>query len=287
MISIGQIIDQSWHIYKNNFGPFISVAGWLLISAAINVVALSLHAPASSLLTERALTTSENIGAVLLLLNNFIITPLIGIWVVAVLVRLIKAVSDKKRSTLKMITKEGTKLFWPLVIVSLLYSLVLFATLLFLVPGFFFLFAGAGISLVGGTISMIGTLLLIIGIVLATIFIFIWGVRFFLSSFALLVDNFRGRDALRESYRLVQGRFWEVFFRLLIPKLLFLLLFGIILYVFINIGNVFAAGVSGLNIDLHVRLNTIVTSSLIAIITILVNPLIYIADYLIYKDLRS
>lgn len=285
-ISVGEIIDKSWHYYKNHFGELMSVSGWLLVAAVVNVIALAFYPSASVVLSERAYTTPETIGVFMLIISNFVVTPLIGIWVTATLVRLIDAIISGRETTLKKVVQEGKKYFWPFLLVSILFSLVIFATLLFLTPGFLFIWAGS--TLTGATsVAMIGTFLLIIGTVVASVLAVLWGIRFFFYTFTLLVDNHRGRDSLKESNRLVKGNFWDVVVRLVIPKLLFFIVFAFGLFVAITIANVVVSGAAGLNIDLQVRLNTIVTGVLVLIQAVLINPIILIADYLIYKDLKK
>ena len=285
LISVGTIIDKSWHYYKNHFGELLSVSGWLLLVAGINVVALTFFPSATTILSERPYGIEENFGTILLMLNNFIFTPLLGVWVTATLVRLIDTIVSGRNTTLKAVMKEGNKRFLSFLLVSVLFSLVLIATLLFLVPGIFFLLVGNSLSGIGATVAMIGTLLLIVGVVALTVTAVLWGVRFFFATYTLLIDNHKGRDALKASYRLVHGHFWNVVVRLVLPKALFFLVFAFGLFIANTLATMIISGVAGLNIDLQLRLTTIVTGVLVMIQAILINPIVLIADYLIYKDL--
>lgn len=284
-ISVGEIIDKSWHYYKLHFGELMSISGWLLVAAVLNIIALAFYPSASILLSERPYGAAETFGTVLLIINSFMVTPILGLWITASLVRLIDAIVSGRKTTLKDAMKEGKKYFWSFLLVSVLFSLVILATMLFLVPGVFFLLVGNGLSGVGASLAMIGTLLLLIGIGVATVMAILWGVRFFFSTYTLLVDGHRGRAAMKTSYRLVHGNFWDVFVRLALPKALFFIVFAFGLFVVNTLASMIVSGAAGLNIDLQVRLTTIVTGVLVLLQTILINPIILIADYLIYKDM--
>jgi len=284
-ISVGEIIDKSWHIYKQHFGEFMSVSGWLLAVAVLNIVALALYPSATVVLSARPYGAAETFGTILLILNNFLVAPLLGIWITATLVRLIDTIVSGSQKSLKTVMKDGRKFFWPFLLVSVLFSLVILATMLFLLPGIFFTLVGRGLSGMGTLVAMIGALLLIIGIVLSAVMAILWGVRFFFSTYTLLVDGHRGRTALKASYRLVHGNFWEILVRLVLPKALFFIVFAFGLFIVNTIASMVISGAAGLNIDLQVRLTTIVTGVLVLIQTVLINPIILVSDYLIYKDM--
>lgn len=280
LISVGTIIDKSWHTYKTHFGSFISISGWMLLVAILNIIGFIFYPTASTLLSGETYTGREIFGTVLLMLNNFIFIPLLSIWVTASLVRLIDAIFSGRTVTLKAIMKEGRAFFGPFLLVSVLFSLVILSTFLFLVPGLFFIFMG------NTTISIIGTLLLIIGLVLTCVCLCLWGVRFFFSTFTTLVDKQHGRKALQASEKLVRGHYWDVVVRLVLPKILFFVVFAIALHIARTIADTIIISSTGLDIDLQIRLKTIIFGLLVLIQTILINPLILIADFLIFKDLH-
>jgi hypothetical protein len=285
-ISVGEIIDKSWHYYKKHFGELMSVSGWIMLAAVVNVVALALYPSASIILSEREYTAFETAGVILVIISNFIVTPIICIWITATLVRLIDAVISGRSTTLKNVMKEGKRYFWSYVVASILFGLAICAAMLFLVPGLLFTVAGAiWPKLIA--VSMIGSMLMIIGLVASTVCVIIYCVRLFFYTYTLIVDNHKGVASLKESSKLVKGNFWEVLVRLVIPKILFFVICAAILFVFVTIADVITAGVAGLNVDLQVRLNTIVTSVLVLVQAALINPILLIADYLIYKNLTK
>lgn len=286
LISVGTIIDKSWHTYRTHFGMLMSISGWMLLAVIINIVGFIFYPTASTLLSGEAYTGWETFGTILILLNNLIFIPLLSIWVTASLVRLIDAIMTERRVTLKTVMQEGKGLFGPFLVVSVLFSLVLLATFLFLVPGFLFIFIG-NILITSTAVSVIGSLLFIIGIVLAVFFACLWSVRFFFSTYTTLVDKQRGSKALQASSDLVRGRYWEVVVRILLPKILFFVVFAIFLYFARYIADTIITSSTGLNIDLQVRLKTIVFGVLILLQAILINPIVLIADFLIYKDLHD
>lgn len=285
LISVGQLIDHSWEYYKKHFLAFMSIASWLLIPAAIGIIALILYPSATSLVSDTDLTFIEGVGIFFWALNTFVITPIIGLWVFISLIRLSYSMITDTPISLHKLPKESWKNIWPFVYVSFLMIAVVAASLLFIAPGLL-------LSILGGTkeiglIAGIGTILSVIGILLAVFYGLRWLVYYAFTQYAFVVDNQRGVNALKKSKFYVRGHFLATVVRLILPKIIFLiiaLVFESILTFIIN--TVVGYGV-GLDIDLRIRIMSVLSLLAVSLITILFNPLIIIVDTLLFKSLKE
>ena len=222
LLSVGHIIDHAWEHYKKYFLSLMSIAAWLLLPTLIGIIALALYPSATTILSERDLTVVEMIGSGLWIVNSFIITPIIGIWIFICLTRLIHGQLEQKHLPLQTISKAGWKLFLPSIWVGILVTLIALASFLFMAPGFLLnaLASTKDLSVLGN-ISMI---LILIGIALSVFFIVRWMVHYALAEYALIIDEKRGTLALTHSRILVEGRFFAVLGRLIVPNMVFLLI---------------------------------------------------------------
>lgn len=286
LISIGRLIDESWEVYKAHFQDFLSISSWLLLLAILYVLSLALYPSASTLWFSNELLTSENIGVFLFVFTNYVIAPLLGLWVVIALARQARTFLQGRTITPKRAHEETKPLFIPTLIVSLMVSfLLVVAILIGLGPSI--LLAGIGTLVNSITLVGIGNMLIIVGLLVAIVLLFKWMVEYYLSPIATIVDGIFGKKALIQSRQLTRGRFWSVFLRLLIPKLVFII-FGVFLMLIIAyVMEIFLDVVSGLNLDLELRIKTIVESVFPIVIAALINPLIIIADVMLYRALKG
>lgn len=286
LISIGRLIDESWEIYKKHFQDFISISSWLLLLAILYVLSLALYPSASTLWFSNELSISENIGVFLFVFTNYVIAPLLGLWVLIALARQARIFLQNKTITTKRVHEETKPLFIPTLIVSLMVSfLLVVAILIGLGPSI--LLAGIGTLINNITLVGIGNILIVIGLFVAIILLFKWMIEYYLAPTATIVDGIQGKKALIQSRQLTKGRFWGVFLRLLIPKLVFII-FGIFLMLIVAyVMEILLDVVSGLNLDLELRIKTIVESTFPIIIAALINPLIVIADVMLYRALKG
>jgi len=250
MISVGQIIDHTWDHYRDNFVQLISLSAWLLIVFVLNTIAFLLS-PVSST-DSLQITTPESIGVILFYLTNLVIAPIVGIWMVNSLIKMIHKQFVKQKQTYKTACHDGWKFFWSSLWVRILFGLVIFlGTVFFVVPGIIFLF---------------------------------W---FAFALFTLLVDGKRGHDALKESKALVAGRWWSVVWRLILPKALFFLIFFFAQTLLLTILNAFTSTIVGLNIGVAIQVSSIFSSLIFLGLMVLFNPLFLTADYILYDNLKK
>lgn len=286
LLSAGQLIDRSWEHYRAYFFDLLSISAWLLLKAIVDIIALALYPTATVLATSAALTLTEQIGTVLLLLSSVVVAPLAGVWVLGSLGRLVSAQLRTGRGDVKVAMREGTKIFLPLIFVSILMVIVLGAALLI---GFgpAVLLAFIATTMKNGFLLILSNLLLIAGIFLATILSFLWTVRFSMAPYALITDNVRGKAALFKSQTLVRGRFWSVLARYALPKIFFVVV-SLVLLAFVSyVAGMVVSAAAGLNLDVQLRLVSITTAVFPTIVAALVNPLLIVADLILYRNLSE
>ncbi len=285
LLTVGELIDRSWEHYRREFVDLMSVSGWVLLVALVNIVALAIYPSASKIIGDASLTSSESFGVGLYAFSNWALAPLIGLWVFVVLVRLVRSQLSGRRGGVREAMADGTRLFFPTLLVSLLIFLILAATL---VIGF-----GPSIALSliasaagNGTLSILASLSLVVGVVAAIVLGFRWSVRYYFAPYTLLIDDVRGRATLPASRKAIEGRFWGVLLRIAVPKLVFILLGIMAMAVVAFVFSIATGALTGLNLDVQLRLSTISTSVLSTIVAALLNPIIVVADLMLYQSLK-
>jgi len=286
LISIGRIIDESWELYRARFSEFMSVASWLLLLAILYILSLALYPSASTLWFSNDLSVSENIGILLFVFTNYIVAPLLGLWVLIALSRLTRGYLQGKSISIKRSHEETKPLFFPTLVVSLMVAfLLVIAILIGFGPSIVLASLGALFNNV--TLVEIGDILLLVGIFVALVLSFKWMVEYYFSPIATIIDGVQGKKALIQSRKLIQGRFWGTFLRLVVPKLVFII-FGIFLMLIVAyVTEILLDAASGFNLDLQLRIKTIVESTFPILIAVLINPLIINADILLYRALKG
>lgn len=283
LITVGEVIDRSWHHYTKHFVELMSVAAWFLIVAVINTVATWLYPqPNYSLAT--TLTGMDTFAVILYAVNFLLIAPVISIWVFNTTVNLIDHEFNKQPIRLKELGRKGWKNFFPRVLVGILGFLCVISPAVLVVPGAALSFA-ANTAVPG--LGILATLLFTFGILAAiAVAIFIL-MRIFFAAYELLLGGHHGRAAIRGSWGLTSGRWWAVFWRVVIPKIVFFFgMFTIQLFLTFLL-QMIATNVAGLNFELGVRIYTIGSALVFILLGALLNPLVLTSDYLVYRSLKE
>lgn len=285
LLTVGELIDRSWEHYRREFVDLMSVSGWILLVALVNIIALAIYPSASKIIGDATLTSSEAFGVGLYAFANWVLAPLLGLWIFIVLVRLARSQLSGRRGAVREAMADGTRYFFPTLLVSLLIFLILAGALLI---GFgpavvLSLIAGAAAN---GTLSVLASLSLVVGMVAAIVLGFRWSVHYYFAPYALLIDDVRGRATLPASRKAVEGRFWGVFLRLVVPKLVFALLGVMAMAVVAFVFSLATGALAGLNLDVQLRLSTISTTVLSTVVAALLNPIIVVADLMLYQSLK-
>jgi len=286
LISINELIDQSWALYKSSFSFFLQVSGWLLPIALLNTIAVLFFPSSGSIATHTIFTTTEISGALLYGATNIIIAPILGFWVFLSLVIAAQSRLNNDPKNIALIMRETKRRFLPTVIVVILVGLtLLLAQIMSFGPA---LVMGAfGFLLEQTWLLGLANILLILGIFVSLVLTSKWSIAYIMAPYAAALNDQKTLTALRKSESMTKDRFWDVLVRIFIPKFVFLL-FGIFLAYSCNILiQSLLTGAAGFNTETYTRLNNLVLVILPVIIAILFDPLIFISDVLLFRSLKN
>lgn len=286
LITIGELIDRSWEHYHKEFASLMSVSGWILIVAIFNVATLALYPSASRLLTvDTTLTRPEAVGVAMYAFSNWILGPLLGIWIFIALIRLIRSQLSGKRAGIREALADGKKYFLPTLAVTAMVFLILVAAIAIGFGPSIILSLLAIVTKLG-FLSVLATIALIAGLMVSLALGVRWSVHYYFAPFTLLVDDVRGKATLTAARKLVEGRFWGVLLRLALPKIVFILvgvlIMALVQFVFSVVSNAF----SGLSLDVQLRIGTVFLSVLSTVVAAFINPLIVASDLMLYQSLK-
>jgi hypothetical protein len=286
LISVGQLIDQSWDRYREHLGAFLSISSWLLILAIVNTVALLLFPDATTLLLGERIDTAQGIGVILYAVSSFILAPLLNIFVLVSIVRLVRSILSSRGASAKRAVQEMKKRFWPTLVTSVMYVVILLlAILIALLPSGILSLLSLWFD--SSLLLSAANLFLILGIFGALFFVLRWAVQFYFAPYLSAQDDLKSKRAMLESRLLTHKRYWSVFLRLLAPKVVFILFGILIIWVLNTILLVAFSGISGLDLDLTVRLSSFTQHVTPILATVFIQPLIILSDMLLIKDLQT
>ena len=286
LISVGELIDQSWDVYRSRFVELLSISGWFIVTAILLAIALAFYPSATKLQIGSVLTISETMGVILFSVTTLLITPLLSFWLYTSLTKALGAHFSRRPVDPKVALREGREAFIPTALTSLM---VMVRVLLAVVIGFgpAAIVATLGwITNVSGFI-ILANLLLVIGIFVSLFLSIKWIVYYILAPLITVLDGVRGKEALTQSRSLIEGRFWSVLARIAIPKLVFVLfgvfamsIMGYLIGILVN-----ASG--GINLDIQLRISTMTQTIIPILIATFINPLIIISDVLLLRSLKE
>lgn len=264
----------------------MQISGWLVIIALLNTVALLLYPSAGAIAYHTNFTSAEISGIFLYGFSNTILSPLLGFWVFIALAIGAKSVITRSHMTIPQVMHETKKRFLPTVAVAALVGLTLLLAQVITV-GPSILIGAVGFWLNNVWVLGIANALLVIGLIISVILTTRWTLYYMLAPYATILDQSKNKQALLKSRKLTEGKFWSVLFRIILPKIVFVL-FGILLTVLIStLINSIVIGSTGFNLEVQQRLTNLVTSVLPLLIMIFLNPLIFISDVLLYQNLTE
>ncbi len=193
LISITDIIVQSIALYKLNAKRFATYALLIFVpGACITILANLLPIFIPSELSLGILGVSYLVYILAASILSFI-----SFWFSIVFIRIVaKSYTGSAVHSIATELQEAKVIFWPAIGVSILTALAfLGGFLLLIVPGIIF------------------------------------GVWFAFAVYATVIDHHAPMQAMQESKKLVDGRWWPVFLRLLIPSLTFAIIIVVVRYI--------------------------------------------------------
>ena len=291
LISIGQLIDQTWDIYSKNFKPLMKISAWGFLVGVFVLLRLFLlpggETDAIAGIVGGNPEQATVLGFAIALTLSIIAIPVTSIWIYMNLVRATDRHINKKPYTFKELSRMSWHDYFSYLWVMILKSVASAAPILCMVPGVLILLIAIFNGGAGVTFNSIGLLLTFAGTIAAAVLATWLSIRLTFSGYAMLLDGSKGTHALKMSFGVTDGRFWASFWRILIPKIVFgagVVLMEIVLAIvlplliasFFNLGETFG-----------LYAGMLVTVALTTGIRVLYPPVFIIADQLLYGSLKS
>jgi len=286
LLSVGELIDQSWEVFRSRMSELLSISGWLLATAILFAIALAFYPSASKLSLGADLTGIETTGVLLFSFTNLVVTPILSFWIYIALTKALRAHFDRKTVVAKTAMWEVKPAFFPTLLTSVM---VILMVLLAIVIGFAppAIIATLGFLTNLSFIIVFANLVLVAGIFVSLFLSIKWVVYYFVAPYLTMLDGTPAKLALATSRQLIEGRFWPVLIRIAVPKLVFVIFGVFAMSIIAYLVGILIDFSAGLNIDIQLRISTMTTTIVPILIAVLINPLIVISDILLLRSLRS
>lgn len=269
LISVGQVVDQSFHHYRKYFKTLMGISLYLFAGMPFLIAGTLVFDPVNT--TRLVISVAcEAIG--------FIATFIASYWILNALILSIDAQNNNKKSNASAVAKSAWQMFAPSFVVSILIAAMLLSTLILLLPGWLLFFIPSqGSYIVPG----IGVLLFVLGGI-AAIVVSAWiSVTFIFAPYSLMLENTKIIGSLKRARDLVRGRWWPVMLRVIIPKLTILVVALFLQYVSTIILSLLSAGSGPDSLLFFIILSKLAQVAF----SVLVTPIFLTADYYVFRSL--
>lgn len=237
LLSATELVKKSYNLYKDNFKLFITYTILLLVPSV--VVAMLGGATAAILDMDNASFGSITFAIIFFFLG--LAAYLASLWFSLAFIKVIAARYEGKNvQDIKSEIMLAKGLILPVIIASIISGLAVFA-------GFI--------------------LLIIPGIIFA-----IW---FAFTLYAVVLDGQKDTDALRFSKKLVQGRWWGVVWRIIVPS-----------FVYLVLTNIFQMPIGFITEKIDSVIIISIMLVLSSVVTIILTPFITSAQTILYIELK-
>lgn len=278
LISLGSLIDTSFEHFKNHLPAILGITLWLLVAALPSALGL--------------LLTRDGVDFDALTLTSFglsalggIATALVSLHITVALILTLREQRQGKAVDPRTFLKKAFSLD-----LSYLWAMILKAVFVALIPLIPLALAVAAFILALRMENAVLTNVLAVA-AFATILLALGGaVKFSLSygfvPYTTVLDGKRGMESLRASAELVRGRWWATFWRAVLPKALYTLIFVIILAIVLWVTGMIAVAVSQESFFIakfFALINFFISTTLNAFLI----PILLLNDYYLYENLRE
>lgn len=284
LISIGQIIDKTFHLYQKHFTSYVRIGAWLFLSIPLLVIANIIYPMISN-----PITAVIVIGSVTFI--NTVLTIIISYFVSNSYVFSTDAYEEGKKSDPETIRDAAWSRVGHVFVQGLLLALLLILAICLLLPGIGLLIASSLTETPSVVLPSLGMFLLFAGGVTAAGLVAWFSIVFAFAPFSLLLEKRGIIESIKRAFALVRGRWWAAMVRVMIPKLTMgvIVLFLQLLVIFFFF--IFAAGLAPLSEAIGETAVTVIVSALqqLAVIGVaaVTTPAFIIADYYVFKDLAA
>lgn len=239
LITASEIVEKSWGLYKKNWRSLLAYLLLLLLPSIV----LSILGVISLFLTAYVPASA--------LLNNLIILLIVAagvvfaLWASIALAQTLKKLAQNQPAgDWRAVFVDNSRYLWPVIYTSALVAVIIFAgAMLLIIPGIIF------------------------------------GVWYSFVFYQVIFEDKKGVGALKESKKLVMGRWWAILWRLLVPAVVFGL-FAILINYLLDLPFYFIFGPGSTITKIT---NNIVSS----LINVAVSPLTALATILLYLNAKE
>jgi hypothetical protein len=247
MLPVWELIENSWKFYKTNFRKL-----WLLflLGGLGNMGARFSYSGSSS--------NSGNIFghiSILMWVVIIVVVLIVGVFLFLSKIALFKSISDVHKGQyigIKDAYKKGMHLFWPFVLIQIIFSVVIFGSFaLLIVPG-----------------------------------IILYGYLLF-SQIQFFDEDKRNFNALLGSWALVKNYWWAVVWRLIVISILIGLLCGLCIGIPLVATVILGILLAKISIAIGIILGAIVAIALLAFIFLFFEPFAIIILFQLYFNLKD
>lgn len=264
LISMSDILSKSWHLYKSHFKQLLPY----LLLTLVPAVFLAFFA-VGTLFIQSFLPASP-------LVNLFLLAVIILLLVVLsfwISTALIKAIGDSANNQPILPWKQGLAFvlprLWHLFLATALVSLIIVG--IFLIPVALYILVNVFLS---GNIPLLISIIAFVALLAVAVLVSMWYAFVY---YEVIFDNKSPVAALRDSKALVKGRWWSIFFHLLVPALVFGLLGFALRFVVMLLA-------SAIPNELVSGISELVFST---VVNLLISPLTIYAGLLVYFSAKQ
>jgi len=286
LLSVGDLIDTSWDLFQKQFRTLLPISGWFLVSALLSTIALFLYPSSRVLAFHTTLTQGESFGVILYAVSTLILSPIIGFWIYITLARAgYKLIKNQPIQTTTLL-QETKRYIVPVALVVVLVAVMLvWAQIMSVGPAV--LLGAIAFWIKNTPLIILANLLLVVGLFVSLYFTTEWTVYYYYSPLASILDGSQKMEALKKSRSLIEGRFWGVLLRIIVPKLVFIGCMAFFIVLISMAVNLMIETFAGLNADLYDRWTMVANTLLPLISMMLIYPLLIISDVLLYQNLKG
>ncbi len=239
LITASEIVEKSWELYKKNWRPLLPYMLLLFLPSIV----LSIVGVISFFLTAYVPASA--------LLNSLIILVIVAagvvfaLWASIALAQTLKKMAQNQPAgDWRAVFTGNSRYLWPVIYTSILVAVIVFAgTLLLIIPGIIF------------------------------------GVWYSFVFYQVIFEDKKGVASLKESKKLVVGRWWAILWRLAVPAVVFGL-FAILINYLLDLPFYYIFGADSTVTDIT---NKVISS----LINVAVSPLTALATILLYLSAKE
>lgn len=282
LISVGQIIDQTLHLYQKHFVNYVRIGAWLLLSMPLFIV-INIVFP----LVEESFSGMLVVAGIAML--NTVLAIMIGYFVTNQLIFTTETLDREKKLETKSLRRRAWSRVGAMFVQGVLLGIMLVAAALLLAPSLIIFMVGSWQNDLGVVLPSLGMFLFFAGGVGAFILIAWFAVIFPFAPFSLLLEERGIAEGIRRAFALVNGRWWSTMLRVFIPKLTFGVIIIFSQIIISIIATIIVTGMAPMTELIGATTVSIMSSTIqqfaFTAVAAVTTPALIIADYYVFQNL--